>query len=548
MFMNARVAYSVIILILASTGWAETNPLDRLLIKNAVLVDREDKQRDQVITLILRKGNLTFVTMDPVPEEPEDKVIDARNGVIIGHLDMGKPLSVMILDEDPRINFDVLLDTETHAVFVMKQGDIVRNRLDEDLSPAPSPTKPDQKPEWFAYSPPPIALPISYQKTQKWNRFQSKYINTNLIGALALDRVQWLDQDGTSETQVGDLSSYDGGEIRALRFGAIGTFNFKKPWIYTFFLTTHAFGQGFDSSREDSLAVFDARVDIPLSETLSLAVGKQKEPISMERLTSLLYLPMQERSAVSDSMMPSRNVGVVLSGTAFERRSTWAGGVFNPWLEQGNAIEESSTQLIGRGTCLPLLSGDESSLLHLGAGLRYTNTKQPVQYRSTPEVRQSPVFVDTNPFLADDGMLYDLEAAWRWGPFLLNGEYVINQIDSSVVDNPMFTGFHVTASYILTREMRPYNKKSGLFGPIPIAKPVTHGGWGAWEVATRFSTVDLNDGTIDGGAMDIYSLGLNWWLTSASYLSANVRHIVLDQYGETGHSDGLMMRLTLMLE
>ena len=514
MQMNLRVACSVIALILVSTGLAETNQLDRVLIKNAVLIDRQDGTNDQVINLLIRKGSLDLVTMDPVPEESDDQVIDARSGIILGRLDLGKPASFMILDQDPREDFDALLDTGAHAVFVMKDGDIVRNRLGEALSPAPGSEISDQETKWFAYSPPPVALPISYEKTQKWNRLTSKYINANFLGALVLDRGTWLDQDGTSESQVGDLSSYDGGEIRALRFGAVGTLNFTDPWIYTVFLTTRAFDQGFDSNQDDSLSVFDARLDIPLSGDLSLAVGKQKEPISMERLSSLLYLPMQERSAVSDSMLPSRNVGVVLSGAAFERRSTWAGGVFNPWLDQGNSIDESATQFIGRGTCLPFLSGDESSLVHLGAGVRYTNANQPIAYRSTPEYRQSPLYVDTNPFLADNGMLYDLEAAWRWGSFLLNGEYVINQIDSSAVGNPMFTGFHVTGSYVLTREMRPYNKKSGLFGPVPIARPVTHGGWGAWEVATRFSTVDLNEGTIDGGDMDIYSLGLNWWLTS----------------------------------
>ncbi len=548
MFKNLNIACILILLLLASPCLAETDQPHRLLINNALLIDRHDKEQDQVINLLILNGKLDLVTADPVPGKPDDQVVDARNGVILGHLDLGQPASFMILDEDPRGNFDALLDTMTHAVFVVKKGEIIRNRLDEGPGPAPDEEGPDPEPKWFAYSPPPFALPIGYQNSKKWNRFKSKYINANFIAAVVLDRGMWPGQDDTSEAQVGELSPYDGGEIRALRFGAIGTLNFKNPWIYTVFLTTRAFDQGFDSDDENSLGVFDARLDIPLGGDFSLALGKQKEPISMERLASLLYLPMQERSAVSDAMMPSRNVGIVLSGTAFKRRSAWAGGVFNPWLDQGNSIDESSTQFVGRGACLPLLSGDESSLVHLGAGVRYTNARQPVQYRSTPEFRQAPLFVDTDPFPAADGILYDLEAAWRWGPFLLNGEYVINRIDSSEVGDPVFTGFHVTASYALTGEMRPYNRKNGLFGPLPVAQSVIPGGWGAWEVATRFSTVDLNEGTIEGGDMDIYSLGLNWWLTTAASFGINYRHVVLDQYGETGHSDGLMVRLSLILE
>ena len=356
----------------------------------------------------------------------------------------------------------------------------------------------------------------------------------------------WLHQNDASENQVGDLSSFDGGEIRALRFGLVGTLNFDQPWIYTIFLATHAFDQGFDSDDNDQLTLFDFRLDIPFYKDTSLSIGKQKEPISMERLMALVDLPMQERGAVSDAMMPSRNIGLVLSGTGFDRRCSWAGGVFNPWLDQGNSISESPTQIIGRGTFLPLVSADESTLLHLGAGVRYSTARQDVHYRSTPEFNSSPEFVDSGSFSADNTVLYDLEAALRWGPLLVNGEYVINQIDAAEVSR--FDGFHITASYVLTGEMRPYNKRNGLFRPVPVSKPVTCGGWGAWEVATRFSNVDLTDGAIDGGDMNIYSLGLNWELTTGTSLSINYRHIVLDKDEESGHSDGLMMRVTLMLE
>ena len=48
-----------------------------------------------------------------------------------------------------------------------------------------------------------------------------------------LDRTHWLSQDDVSRQQVGELSDFDGGEIRALRFGLAGTLNFKMPWVYT---------------------------------------------------------------------------------------------------------------------------------------------------------------------------------------------------------------------------------------------------------------------------------------------------------------------------
>jgi len=517
------------------------------LVKNVILADSSEGGDDQPISLLIRNGKLDMVTKDLVPSKEIDLIVDAQRGIVLGKLNVGEPASFMILDEDPRVNFDALLDTQTHAVFVLKEGVIVRNRL------IPAPLEPDvptaEKPkEWFAYSTPPMALSTSYKNAGKWNRFRRKYVNATFLAAVALDRMTWLNQDGISQGQSGDVSTYDGGEIRALRFGTVGSLNFENPWIFTFFAATAAFDKGFDSTTDDGIGVFDLRLDIPFYRDSTLSIGKQKEPISMERLSSMVHLPMQERTAVSDAMMASRNVGIVLSGTGFDRRTTWAGGVFNPWLDTGTSIGDTSSQLIGRGTVIPLESANEKSLFHLGAGVRYSNAKSGVRYSTEPEFNQAPLFVDTGILAAESSMLYDLEAAWRWGSFWLNGEYVINQVDAPAAGDPSFTGYHVTANYILTGEMRGYNKRSGLFRPVPVSKSVNDGGWGAWELSARYSNLDLNEGSVSGGETDIYSLGLKWWLSTSASVDINYRHIVLEDVDGTGHSDGLMSRIVLLLE
>ena len=96
--------------------------------------------------------------------------------------------------------------------------------------------------------------------------------------------------------------------------------------------------------------------------------------------------------------------------------------------------------------------------------------------------------------------------------------------------------------------MRGYRKRSGTFNPLPVSRPVNQGGWGALELAFRYSNTDLTDGTLEGGEMDIYSLGVNWWFTRSTSLSVNYRHITLDRFDTQGDSSGLDARILLMLD
>ena len=266
--------------------------------------------------------------------------MDSNGGFLFGQLALGSRPSFVILDEDPRENVDVLLDTKTHARFAVREGVIVKNELPTMAAPS---TELEPRPRlWRAYTPPPIAVPIRYYDSRKWNKFETKPISGLFIGALMLDRQFWLSQDSNSEGQVGDLAEFEGGEIRALRFGAVGTLNFKRPWRYTVFAATHTFDKGFDVNRNDEFTWFDYRLDIPLSANLILSVGKQKEPISMERLAGLAHLPMQERSAIADAVMPARNHGITLSGTAASDNVSWAFGAFNNWIDSDESFSDTS--------------------------------------------------------------------------------------------------------------------------------------------------------------------------------------------------------------
>ena len=87
----------------------------------------------------------------------------------------------------------------------------------------------------------------------------------------------------------------------------------------------------------------------------------------MERLASLAHLPMQERSAIADALMPARNHGVVLSGIAASDNVSWAVGAFNNWIDSDESFSDTTSQLVGRVSWAPAVFQNESNLLHFGA-------------------------------------------------------------------------------------------------------------------------------------------------------------------------------------
>ena len=553
---QSRLAF-VALLVLGITQAQEASEPRDILIRNATLLDPGGTGADRMVSLLVRNGKLELVTEDAIPGDGVDEVVNANAGFIIGNLEIGEPPNFMVLIADPREDFQVLLDTKKYASFAMHDGQVVKNTLVQVLEPEEevSPREQPRESGWLAYTPPPLAVPLSYTDTSKWNRWETEYVSGIFIAGLVLDRTNWLSQDASSEGQVGDLSAFEGGEIRGLRVGAVGTLNmFDRPWVYTIFGATNAFDKGFNEEGLDNFSWFDWRLDVPFIADTVLSIGKQKEPISGERVQSMIYNHMHERTAVADALMPSRNVGIVWNGAGALPYSTWAVGVFNDWFDANQDFDESATQYIGRATWAPLRTDDDSSLLHVGLGYRYSNAKEGFRFRTEPEFNQSPAFVDTG-FGTATGMLpadnlqtWNAELSWRRGPFWIASEYTSTAVDNPDLANPDFDGYWIAGSWVLTGEMRPYNKKSGTFGSVPIAKTVYQGGKGAWEATARWSTIDLSDGLVEGGEMDIASLGLSWWLTPFFSVGMNYRYIWNTRLGVEGTSSGLNTRVLLLLE
>ena len=544
--VKAKTVITAILMLAPIFGIAQglLTDMRKILIRNVVVIDQTKKTEDLTVNILIKQKVLHLISQDEIALKEANIALDAKGGFILGNLEVGKPASFIILNQDPRLNADVILDTKVHAVFAFRNGEVVLNKLIRiDANPK------EQVSGWRAYSPPPIALPLSYQNTRKWNVFRTKPITGLLAGAILMENTRWLSQDNSNEDQIGSLDQFIGGSVRGVRLGLGGTFNFNKPWTYVFSFGSRAYERGFEQSSESEFVLYDYRVDIPLGSA-TLTLGKTRETFSISRLTGLIFLPsQQERASVADGLLPARNIGIVINNSFLKERMTWATGVFNNWYEVDKAFSNNPTVFTGRITAIPYLSEDQSNLIHLGIAGRYSNAAGGIRYSAKTEIFSGPVSVDTD--LIDDAsstMHYGLEVAWRKGPFILTSEYIQSNVSSAIHNNPSFKGYYFVASYALTGEMRQYNKRSGLFDKINVANGVNSGGWGALEVYSRWSSLNLNDKNIDGGEMNTFSLGLNWWPLLAIQVNINYRYSSLDRFGKTGSNHGLVTRLVFILE
>ena len=193
------------------------------------MIDQSKGTEDVVVSILIKKKKLELVTRDKVSLKEADITFDARGGFILGQLEVGSMAGFIILDEDPRTNVDIVLDTKSYAVFAVSKGEVVLNKLpiiDEDQE--------GQITGWRSYNSPAVALPLSYQNKRKWNVIRTKPVTILFAGAILLDNTRWFSQDSNNEQQLGNLDDFDGGSIRGYRAGFGGSLNFKKPWTFVF--------------------------------------------------------------------------------------------------------------------------------------------------------------------------------------------------------------------------------------------------------------------------------------------------------------------------
>jgi phosphate-selective porin OprO/OprP len=83
-------------------------------------------------------------------------------------------------------------------------------------------------------------------------------------------------------------------------------------------------------------------------------------------------------------------------------------------------------------------------------------------------------------------------------------------------------------SWFMTGESRNYKADKGIFDILVPQKPfsLTTGGLGAWELAVRYSEIDLNDDGVSGGRERDVTAGLNWYPNPYIRFMANYIHVL----------------------
>ena len=169
----------------------------------------------------------------------------------------------------------------------------------------------------------------------------------------------------------------------------------------------------------------------------------------------------------------------------------------------------------------------------------------PIELRERPELRVDGTrLIDTGAIDAVHGYTAGFEAAAQHKSFLVQGEFERIGIDrrASPFANPIFSGFYVEGSWIITGQKRRYNDGNYAFdGPrIDGSFDPAKGNYGAFELALRYSDIDLNyrqggkdlavqPGGIRGGDQRIATAGLNWYLNSIARIMFDYQHIVIDR-------------------
>lgn len=354
-----------------------------------------------------------------------------------------------------------------------------------------------------------------------------------------IGRVQY---DNAFFDNNGSFKTSDDNQFRRVRLGVMGTV--ATNWKFKVEYDLREVDTGIAGLKDAYIEYIGKLPGIdPIRHPTDIKIGQSYEPFSFELLNGSNNSLFTERALPANALSSfagERNPG--LKVTTWGESWTAAAGLFgtrqqetitaiNCTLPTGanfqagakftcsGGAEDTPPRAFNdgyagtvRGTYAPW--HNPGHVLHLGSAFSYRDfaNNNLVRFRDRMEVHETSIrLVDTGDFKADDFLRWNAELIVIEGSFTFQGEYLGLKTHAPSVQDPMFSGYYVSAGWFLTGESRPYKFQEGIFDSVTPGSIVGKGGIGAWEVVTRYSSIDLTDGLVQGGQENNWSFGMNWY-------------------------------------
>lgn len=338
-----------------------------------------------------------------------------------------------------------------------------------------------------------------------------------LTGRLQLDFGGYDYRPNTTATTPQDLI---GGVIaRRAQLGVIG--KFLDDWEYRVDL------EGGGSGGATSAVLDKAYLAYSGFKPFNIAGGILSVPYTLDQVTGNLNTTFMERAAPQQVAVSIGGATRSAVGVTANDRQWWAGAFVTGPVSGRTTLDARQAAVTGRAVFLPVLT-DNASLL-IGGDVQYLSDAptgaSEINLRDRIELRiDGNRVLGTGPLPIDTARVLSTELAGTLGSFYFQGEYFDFDIERTPGNGPSldFNGYYIQGSYALTGEKRHYNASSGSYRSLTPGRPFDWraGDWGAWEIAARYSVIDLNDKDILGGRQENVTLGLNW------YVNSNIRFML----------------------
>jgi phosphate-selective porin OprO and OprP len=364
----------------------------------------------------------------------------------------------------------------------------------------------------------PAEPPVEPQWSIRWqNAFIVERVDDPQYQFLFGGRVQ---NDWGLYAPDSDLENSFGNDGTGTKFRRARLYFQGQFFRYGFFKTEYDFTEGADGTQ-----FTDVYAGLNLPKLGLIRIGRFKEPFSLEFQNSSNFLSFNERSS-SFTFTPGRNSGIMMNGNFLIRDSTFALAFMRRTDDIGEGFSSKEDyHVTARITGVPYFEEGGARLLHIEFGYshQFADQSEGTSYEQGPANDFGPILVDTGLLAVDSVDLFNVGVAVVEGRFSFQGEATLTVPRGGISENPLFWGTYAELSWWITGENRRYLRGRGVFSRVVPRRrfDVEKGQWGAIELATRYSWLDLSNDGIRGGTLGEWSAAINWVLFSNLRMSNN---------------------------